>query len=252
VDLTEAGRLFRIEVERTLVQADHARRTAQRAARGEVGHVKISFSGNAAFAGKLAEDIRTFRQARPRVSIELAEMAPADQLQAILDGRMDVGYCPELGVSLPPIVLGEDIGEWPWVVGMALNHPFALFPALEGSQLREETFVTYAAHGDDDSQEEMLTRLIGKKPQIAHRVTSTLTVLTMAAAGLGLSLIPEPLCNIGISGLAYVPVTEFEERSRLLLLGREGETRSAPAAFRQHAHASRMALGIARPGKAGA
>ena len=41
VELTEAGALFRIEAERTIAQAEHAKLVVQRAARGELGSIRI-------------------------------------------------------------------------------------------------------------------------------------------------------------------------------------------------------------------
>src|SRR3977135_156950 len=59
--LTEAGVLFRVEAERTIQQAARAKDVAQRAARGEVGSVRIGFVGNASFGGKLAADRSSFK-----------------------------------------------------------------------------------------------------------------------------------------------------------------------------------------------
>lgn len=233
VDLTEAGRLFRVEAERTLAQADHARRIARQAARGEVGHIRVSFSGNAAIAGGLPEDILAFHRARPGVSIELLEMAPADQIQAILENRVDIGYVPDFGEELPAILSGELIGSWPWVLGMALDHPLALSGDVRCADLSGETFIVYTAHADDRSQRGVLERMIGHEPHIGHRVASTLTVLTMAAAGLGLALVPKPLNKIHVPGLIYVPLGDFDEQARLLLISRTTEVNGPVLAFRE-------------------
>ena len=93
--LTEAGTLFRIEAERTLQQAARAKEVAQRAGRGEVGSVRIGFVGNAAFAGKLASDVSSFRLAYPQVDLELTELAPLRQVEAIHSGQLDAGYVYE-------------------------------------------------------------------------------------------------------------------------------------------------------------
>ncbi len=90
--LTEAGALFRVEAERTIRQAARAKDVAQRAARGEVGTVRIGFVGNAAFAGKLAADVSSFKLAHPEVDLELTELSPLRQVEAVLSGRLDVGY----------------------------------------------------------------------------------------------------------------------------------------------------------------
>ncbi|MDR6935830.1 LysR substrate-binding domain-containing protein [Luteibacter sp. 3190] len=232
VELTEAGRLFRVEAERTLAQAEHARRTAQRAARGEVGRVRVGFSGNAALAGRLPEHIQSFHATRAMVSIELEEMPSADQIQAIVENRIDIGYCPDVGLPIPDTLSSEVVGAWPWVIGMALDHRLARLSDVRCRDLSGETFITYAANAGDRSQAELLRKALGGEPIIGHRVASTLTVLTMAAAGLGLVLVPQPIRDIHVPGLIYMPLADFEEQATLLLISRKDESNGPVIAFR--------------------
>src|ERR1700675_1790042 len=90
--LTEAGVLFRVEAERTIQQAARAKDVAQRAARGEVGTVRIGFVAAATFAGKLAADLNSFKLAYPKVDIDVTELLPLGQVEAISSGHLDVGY----------------------------------------------------------------------------------------------------------------------------------------------------------------
>ena len=114
VELTDAGALLRIEAERTIAQAEHARRVVQQAARGEIGSVRIGFAGNAAFAGILSGNIRSFHARHANVAIELREMAPSLQADEIAAGRLDVGYCPAFGGAPDPRLAVIPVGSWPW------------------------------------------------------------------------------------------------------------------------------------------
>jgi DNA-binding transcriptional LysR family regulator len=113
VELTEAGVLFRVEAERTIRQAARAKDVAQRAARGEVGTVRIGFVGNAAFAGKLAADLRSSRFACPKVELQLSELPPLRQVEAVSLGELDVGYVPEFGYSREQELSVDLIASWP-------------------------------------------------------------------------------------------------------------------------------------------
>ena len=95
VELTDAGRLLQVEAQRTLEQADHARLTVQRSLRGETGHVRVGFAGNAVFSGKLTNDLRAFRRTYPDAELVVNEVAPLQQADAILAGQLDVGYTPD-------------------------------------------------------------------------------------------------------------------------------------------------------------
>jgi DNA-binding transcriptional LysR family regulator len=86
VSLTEAGTLFRVEAERTLQQAARAKEVAQRAARGEVGTVRVGFVPDPVFAGKVAADVSAFKRAYPTVDLALTELPPLRQVEALLAG----------------------------------------------------------------------------------------------------------------------------------------------------------------------
>jgi DNA-binding transcriptional LysR family regulator len=92
VTLTEAGTLFRVEAERTLQQAARAKEVAQRAARGEVGTVRVGFVRDPAFAGEVAADVSAFKRAYPKVDRALTELLPLRQVEAVLAGQLNVGY----------------------------------------------------------------------------------------------------------------------------------------------------------------
>jgi DNA-binding transcriptional LysR family regulator len=92
VTLTEAGTLFRVEAERTLQQAARAKEVAQRAARGEVGTVRVGFVPDPAYAGKVAADVSAFKRAYPKVDLALTELPPLRQVEAVLAGQLNVGY----------------------------------------------------------------------------------------------------------------------------------------------------------------
>lgn len=91
VELTEAGALLLIEARRTLAQAERAKSVVQRSLRGEIGSVKVGFAGNAVLTGKLADNLRVFHRGYPEAQLQIIEMEPHLQGEAILAGHLDVG-----------------------------------------------------------------------------------------------------------------------------------------------------------------
>lgn len=87
--------------------------------------MRIGFSGNASFAGKLSSDLRQLHRQVPQVEISLREASPQQQADAILSGQLDVGYCPTFAVAFHDDLYVERIGAWPWVVAMSDDHPLA-------------------------------------------------------------------------------------------------------------------------------
>src|SRR5678815_3245775 len=65
VELTAAGRAFLPEARLTRAQAERAQRTAQRAARGEIGRLRVGFVEAATYSGILPDVLGFFRMHLP-------------------------------------------------------------------------------------------------------------------------------------------------------------------------------------------
>ncbi|MCA8295412.1 LysR family transcriptional regulator [Burkholderia sp. AU30198] len=222
VALTDAGRLLVTEARHTLEQAERAKAVVQRAARGETGVVRIGFVGNAVATGRLSDDLIAFHAAWPEVTLDLHEMAPAAQQDAILAGRLDIGYCPAFGTAFDPKLAVRTVGSWAWDVMMNDRHAFAKQRSVSVAALADEPFIFYAADGDDEGQLAILRQVLGKTPRIAHKVSSTLSVLALTGAGLGVALVPSPLSRIAAPNIVYRKLAGGVPGSELVALSRIG------------------------------
>lgn len=233
VELTEAGLLLQTEARRTLEQAEHTRLTVQRSIRGETGHVRVGFAGNAVFSGRLTNDLRAFRRTYPDADLVVSEVAPLLQADAILAGQLDVGYTPDHSKIHDSALMAEEVGLWHRQVAMADDHPLASQAALTIAMLVEEPLIFYDTHGADEPLYTALTTIMGHAPRIAHCTASTLSLLALAAAGQGLALVPDPLKHVSIPGLVYRPLDASELSANLMLISRRKENNGAVQAFLQ-------------------
>ena len=231
VELTEAGKLFRAEAELAVAQAERAKSVVQRALRGETGKVRIGFAGNAVFTGKLLADMRAFTAAYPQVEIELQELAPQWQSEAILAGKIDVGYCPAMGIEFDSQLSTEMIGDWPMVIALAKDHPLACLELLTRQMIAKEPLIVYSTGKANDGQLAQLERALGSPPCIAPQVSSTLSVLMLAAAGQGIALVPSTFEQVPLPGLLYKPLDNFSLRANMILLHRTQETTGSVKAW---------------------
>ena len=231
VELTEAGALLLIEARRTLEQAAHAKETVQRSLRGDIGTVRIGFAGIAVPTGKLMGDVRAFHQRFPTAELELREVTPHLQAAAIRAGDMDVGYCPSVDFTFHRELIAEPVGNWPMVVAMASDHPLVGKARLTAHALRNEPLVLYAAEEDEQGPLAKVRHWIGGEPSRIYRVPNTLTVLAMAAAGLGLAIVPAPIEQVAIPNIAYRQISGATISADLFLISRKQETSGAVRAF---------------------
>lgn len=88
--------------------------------------------------------------------------------------------------------------------------------------LADEPFIFYAADGDDEGQLAILRRVLGRAPRIVHKVSSTLSVLALAGAGLGVALVPAPLSRIAAPNIVYRKLAGNVPGTELVVLCRIG------------------------------
>ncbi|MDR2263695.1 LysR substrate-binding domain-containing protein [Enterobacter soli] len=231
VELTEAGGLLLTEARRTLEQAEHTRLTVERAMRGETGRVRVGFAGNAIFSGKLIADLRLFHQRFPDAELMIQEVGPQEQVDAILAGHLDIGYTPAHSNIAGPDIAVRRIGDWEILVALTEESPLAQYADLTIEMLAGQPLVLYDAHDSHEHLFIMLTQRLGEQCHIAYRSGSTLSILAMAATGLGLALIPAPLQQVHIPGLVYRRLNEPELTANLVIISREQEPSEAVKAY---------------------
>src|SRR6201999_2673257 len=91
VELTPAGAVFLEGTRRVFNELERITREAQRASRGEIGRIAVGYLSSLAYSG-LTRLLRAFREQSSGVDVVLRELSPADQLDAIKQGRLDVGF----------------------------------------------------------------------------------------------------------------------------------------------------------------
>lgn len=240
VELTDAGKLLQVEATRTLEQVEHTRLAVERSIRGETGRVRIGFAGNAVFSGRLMQDIRSFHQAYPDAELICQELAPQLQHEAIQNGTLDVGYMPDYYPVHDSALVYECVGEWSRVVVMASDHKLADKERLTIDMLAHEPMIMYSINDVDSQLDTQLQRLLGDSLNIAWRISSSLSVLAMAGAGLGIALVPAPLAQVAIPGVVYRVLDSKELSANLMMVSRKDESSAAVIAYLNHSRKRMM------------
>jgi len=191
VALTEPGRLLLAEARATLAQAQHSIEVVQRAGRGEAGHLRIGYTGAAAYSGLISRLVRDFRRRAPAVTFGFEELYPTLQRDALLASRIDMGLMVFLPSFRDERLAHRVIEHWSLVVALPATHPLVSCDRIRPDQLQGDAFVVYAAHGGGLGGE-VLDR-IGVVPTAVHRAATVTSLLALVAAGLGLAVVPSGL-----------------------------------------------------------
>ncbi|ALW88433.1 LysR family transcriptional regulator [Deinococcus actinosclerus] len=204
VELTEAGHAFRAAVADIPAQLDRAAVETGRAARGETGALRVGFTGAAGIDPAVQDVIRAFRRAYPQVSLTLTEKNTealvADLRAHVLDAafvRATPDYAQEFRVtevawSELVAVLPEDhpaATADPIALAALRNDPFILTPRAVGPALHDAVLAACRAAGFE-----------ARPGQTAPQMMS---VVSLVAAGLGVSLVPAAMRHLHLRGCVY-------------------------------------------------
>ncbi|HUA79947.1 MAG TPA: LysR substrate-binding domain-containing protein [Dyella sp.] len=227
VALTEPGRVFLQEAREILARVDHAVELTQRAQRGELGELRIGFTRTTPLSQDIPRAIFEFRQRYPAVHLQLEEMNSLQQIDALLERRLQVGILRP-GI-LPSSLLSKRLFRDPLVAVMRSDHPALKRIGARGKlavkALAQEPFVVFARSAGAGVHEHVMTlcRAAGFAPRISQEAREASTIIGLVAAGFGVSILPNSCSHIQVEGVSYVPLAEANAMSEIHVVYREDE-----------------------------
>jgi len=204
VSLTEAGRLMAARARRLLEESSATVALSQRAARGEAGLLRIGF-GIASILSLLPDVLLRFRRACPEVQLQLRDMSTPDQIGALANRDIDVGFVrrpvSDGRLNLRPVLderLVAALGpRSPWEARAGLRsvagEPFIIIARSRSASFYDHALSVCAA--------------AGFAPRIVQEASELFTVLSLVRAGLGVSLVPRSAALMRLPGVRFRELT---------------------------------------------
>lgn len=218
VELTSEGGRFLEEARRILGQLERSVRELHGMAAGEQGRLRIGFVSLADY-GVLPGLLKNYKAARPGVTLALREMLSPEQAAALAAGELD------FGLLLPP-VLGEAglerivVQRERFVAALPARHRLARGSGrLAVKELEGEPFVTVPreiAPGLYDIVRGLAERA-GSALNVTQEAIQMQTVVSLVSSGLGVSLVPASVSNLGRRGVVYRELADRHPRLDLWL-----------------------------------
>jgi len=203
VALLPAGEAFLPRAREALAAATLAADDARAAAAGELGRLSIGFTGSMTYL-LLPVLAKALRARLPRLQLELhGEMLTPDQVDGLLDGRLD------LGLLRPPLerpgLQVEPIGSEPLVAVLPAHHRLARLDKVPVARLENEQFITYPSHFRSVVHDAVAATCAehGFSPRVAMEVRETSTLVSFVAADAGVALVPASAQLMNIGGAVY-------------------------------------------------
>ncbi len=190
VRLTEAGRLFYEQAMQVLGRVDQMREATRRVGLNRNSVLSIGFVASTLYGG-LPSLVRKLRQCAPELDIQLLEMVSVQQIPALKEGRIDIGF-GRLRHS-DPNVIGTVMREERLVAAVPRGTPLAMdFSPLPVSALDGQKVIVYPKEPRPSYADQVLSLLHSHnvRPGEIQEVREIQTALGLVAAEAGVCIIP--------------------------------------------------------------
>ena len=226
VRLNEAGKLFLTDARRILQDVDQAKLRAERIAHGKAGTLRIGIATAVSWHGLVVDCFRKFRLAQPDAELELHHLISVHQVDAILSGRLDVGFA----ASVTP--WDKDLAHWEFaqdrmVLAVPRGHPLTKRKTVRLRDLRNLPFVWFPRWVNPAFYDRMMQECSRgglSAPRIVQEAPDRDTNLGFVQCRIGLSWQPETVRWHCPRGVALVPVADMNVRLPFSLIWKKENT----------------------------
>lgn len=220
--LTEIGRLVYEQAHQLLGRMAEMRDMVSRAVVSEKRRFVIGFVASTIYA-RLPPLIREFRASARNVELSLVELVTLEQLAALKDGRIDVGFGrirfddeavkrivlreERLIAAIPTAHLDASPNE-PISLHDLARRPLILYPRQPRPSYADQVIGLFHDHG--------------LEPHISHEARELQIAIGLVAAEEGVCVVPESVRKSQVDGVSYVELVE-PAASPLIMSYRNGD-----------------------------
>ena len=224
VALTTAGAIWLDHARQVLTEAERLPAIARRAARGEIGELRLAFVSIASYS-LLPKLVRRFRDAFPNVRVDLREATSDMQFEALARGEIDAGIIIRPDEAFRPSLSHRSLPSEPLVAIAAgsvdferiAEAPLVFFPRHVAPAYYDAVADLYAAYG--------------RALRIHQEAIQMQTIIGLVAAGLGISLVPRSMTGMSRSGAHYLELRGPQPRIDVCVIWKDGPDQPALTSF---------------------
>lgn len=230
-ELTEAGHTLLAEVPNILALTRRAVEQTQLAGQGMLGRLDVGiFTSGVLHA--IPQLLATFHQARPGVKIGLHNLSKAEQLEALRERRIAIGF--NRFVPVEDDIVVETVQEEPFLVALHEDHPLCRRDTVRLRDLGNEPMILYPSAPLYGLAEEVAQAFADENVPLAveQEVEDVVMALGLAASRFGVCITTASAGNLRLPGLVYRPLVSRRLRHiELNCLYRKGDSTPILLAF---------------------
>ncbi len=205
--LTQAGEYFLKEAKEILMKSQSAAQMVKAVNSGEAGSLTIAY--RVPIEGMLPTRVlRKCRELFPSMKLIIREMTLPDQVVALLENRIDLGYVGFRNAELQNILNYETVLKSDIIVILPTGHRLLKKRKLDLAELSEEPFIFVERAASPFAYDWLISipKICGFTPNVVQQADTPRNLFRLVGAGLGISLIPDFLKMYALPEVAFRPL----------------------------------------------
>ena len=160
--------------------------------------------------------VRRFRASHPQVHLEPSESVTQAQLDAVVMGRIDVALVR--GPVRPGNLRVDVLLRERFVAAIPKGHALARRKSVSLRTIAAHPVVLFPRHLAPDFHDLLLGmfRKVGAELRVSYEAAEYQTILSLVAAGLGISIVPSSVQNLARADVVYRRITDATAKAEVV------------------------------------
>ncbi len=205
VTLTEAGHALLAEVPNLLSLAQRAKERAVLASEGQTGRLDVGIFGSGVL-DVIPRILARFHAERPEVRIVLHSLNKNEQMQALRERRIGVGF--NRLVATEDDLAVEEVLRESMTVALPEHHPLAKKEAVSIPDLSDQPLILYPRLPIAGLAQQVMQAFNREKSvlRVEQEVEDVLTAIALVAGGFGACVTTASTASLRLPGVVYRPL----------------------------------------------
>ncbi|MGI9435824.1 MAG: LysR family transcriptional regulator [Geminicoccaceae bacterium] len=221
VRLTSAGERLLEDARRILDDVDRTADRARRAGRGDIGRLVIGFVDAIVSADVVSTSLRAMQERHPGIVLRLINMSSINQYAALRKGQVDVGFAFYRD-TVDPEIDGFTIIKDEVMLAVAEDQPLAAKSSVGLEVLYDHALIGFPREVAPRFYQDIETSC--RKAELpfrtAHEGLSSMAILGLVRAGLGVAFQPRSAEHHLPKGVVLLPINDLSLTTSLDLAWR--------------------------------